>query len=123
MKCKQRIYFLLPNSLDSLNSKLFCLFKADAELLFAQSKYNTTSDSKGNFTTQTMDNGNKIRKNLSCVPQIYLKGIFLTQISSTSEEKKKFVVFWCRGRQLVVDGSVTKTSTSSHLNFADSRSA
>ena len=73
MKCKQRIYFLLPNSFDSLNSKLFCLFKADAELLFAQSKYNTISDSKWNFTTRTMDNGNKIRKNWSCVPQIYLK--------------------------------------------------
>ena len=73
MKCKQRIYFLLPNSFDSLNSKLFCLFKADAELLFAQSKYNTISDSKWNFTTRTMDNGNKIRKNSSCIPQIYLK--------------------------------------------------
>ena len=73
MKCKQRIYFLLPNSFDSLNSKLFCLFKADAELLFAQSKYNTISDSKWNFTTRTIDNGNKIRKNSSFVPQIDLK--------------------------------------------------
>ena len=51
------------------------------------------------------------------------QGIFRTQISSTSEEKKKFAVLWCRGRRWVVDGSVTKTPTSSHLNFADSGSA
>ena len=44
-----RWYFLLQKSLDSLNSKLSCLFKANAKCLLGKSKYNIVCNSKGNF--------------------------------------------------------------------------
>ena len=58
-----RGYFPLQNSLDSLNSKLSCLFKANAKLLLGKSKYNIVCDSKQNFGN--MDSSNKIQDGCS----------------------------------------------------------
>ena len=74
-----RGYFPLQNSLDSLNSKLSCLFKANAKLLLGKSKYNIVYDSKQNFGNT--DSSNKIQDGCTLKVSRFVQMAILLQSS------------------------------------------